>query len=101
MTPKPADVSRLIITRRIGESFLVGDTHKVTLLRNQRGLYIKVETPAGGKTTPIRPDQPVEVMPNVVVELRKHRPDANATYRVMVLAPRNIKIIRTELLAEQ
>lgn len=99
MTQKPP--SRLIITRRIGESFLVADTYMVTLIRNRHGLALRIDAGSNTKTIPTDVDKPAHIMDNVIVELRVHREAATSTYRVMILAPREISVVRSELLTAQ
>ena len=91
--------SRLYITRRNGESFVIGDDVVVTLHRQPRGktAIAEIRTGSDVQSLPIKFEVPFAPCPDVfVVVPQVGRRSTNL--RVMVEAPRHIRILRSELL---
>lgn len=95
------DVTRLLITRKNGESFLLDDHTKVTLHRPRRENRAELEITRDGESrrVPIGNREPCQVADNVSVELIFDHGRGGDRVRVMVLAPKSVKILRSELIS--
>ena len=104
MSNLPPNVSRLVITRRYGQGFSVGDKHLSLHHLNDTNVRIQIRDEQGNEqTVNLRTGKPLQLANDIVVELN-HHPKHNTQskdFRVMVLAPRDVKILRDELVANQ
>lgn len=96
-------IGRLTIGRKDGESFMVGDSTRVTISHiSMRHQHATLEIQRGSLTSRVhaKQDQVIPVTPEVEMILRfdgQHGRQAKVT----IVAPKNISIMRSELLNEQ
>ena len=87
----------LILTRRPGQSILIGDI-RVTMMRIRGGeVVIAIQEPRSAEPTCIfsaRPNQPVEVGATATVMVGRIRGDQ---IRLCIDAPKEIRVLREEL----
>jgi sRNA-binding carbon storage regulator CsrA len=95
------EIGRLAFTRRDGESFQVGEDTLVTIHRRGYERVARVEIIRADRTHQelrIRQGEPFSVHPQVEVELQFDH-GRGASTKVKVTAPKNISIMRSELLS--
>lgn len=96
-------ISRLHISRKNGQSFLIGDHTTVTLFRQPRSQLITAEIQQkNGKRrrVNIQMGKTFYPCPDVAISVT---PDGNrgSSLRVTIEAPRSIKILRSELVGRE
>jgi sRNA-binding carbon storage regulator CsrA len=96
-----SEIGRLLFTRRSGESFVVGDGTQVIVhtVDGKRTYQVGIISPDGTKSyRSVMAREPFWPVPEVKVELSPDQ-DRNRSIRIMVLAPKSIRILRSELIA--
>jgi len=94
------EIGRLAFTRRNGESFQVGEDTLVTIHRRGHERVARVEVLRADRTRQdlrIKQGEPFFVHPKVEVELIFDH-GRGASTKVKVTAPKNISVMRSELL---
>lgn len=92
------EIGRLAFTRRNGESFQVGEDTLVTVYRRSNDREAKVEIIRADRTRQelrVKQQEPFYVHPEVEVRLTFDH--GRGGTKVLVTAPKNIRIMRSEL----
>lgn len=93
------EIGRLLFTRKDGESFVVGTGTTVTLNRRAKEMSAKVTILRDGEvsTHTLKNRQPLQIEENVHMELCMDH-GRGTGIRVLVVAPKDIKVLRSELI---
>ena len=93
------EIGRLLFTRKDGESFVVGTDTTITLHRRPHAQQAKAVIKRGTEETIhiAKNREPMQLEEGIHFEVSFDRGGGNAM-RVLVAAPKNVKVLRSELI---
>ncbi len=98
-----SDIGQLAISRKSGESFLVGD-FTVTVLRvpgSRNTVELQVQAPHTPLSTKrLHADAKLHLTEDISIQAHRDSPRHGERFLVLIRAPKNIKILRSELISK-
>lgn len=88
---------RLVFTRKSGQGFYIGDDTFISVHNQDDGIHAMIFSGSNLESLRVKPNETIHRPGGIQIEIDHSTKHPRAGLRVMVLAPKDVRILREEL----